>query len=93
MLCRVALLDRDAADEHRLEPRHGCDGARCVPTWNLDLPHRRRLLLGRILVRDGPARRARDEAEVRLVVDAVDLCTTTPSMSYASFARRAPILR
>ena len=66
------VAHRDAADEHRLEARDGreCAGAAHL---ELDVAHRRRLFLRRELVRDGPARRAGDEAEVALPVEPVDL--------------------
>ena len=66
------VADRDAADEHRRQPRHRRDrpGA---PDLELDVEQRGHFLLRRELVRDRPARRARDEAEPLLQRHAVDL--------------------
>jgi hypothetical protein len=66
------VADRNAADEHRLEARHGRERTG-APDLELHVAHDRGLLLRRELVRNGPARRAGDEAEVALPVEAVDL--------------------
>ena len=54
--------DRHAAHEHRLQLRHRRDGAGAADL-EVDVPHHRAGLLGRILVGDGPTRLARDLAE------------------------------
>jgi hypothetical protein len=71
--------DGDAADEHRLQPRHRRDRAGAAHL-HVDREHLGGHLLGRKLVRKCPARLARDEPElalqrgrVDLVDDAVDL--------------------
>ena len=79
--------DDDAADGHRLElgERRQRAGAADVDVDRLDDRHR---LLGRELVRDRPAGRARDEAEpllerkiVDLVDDAVDVVAERRALS------------
>ncbi len=66
------VLHDDAADADRLElaDRRQRAGAADL---DLDVLEHGRRLLGRELVRDRPARRARDEAEPLLPVEAVDL--------------------
>src|SRR5439155_1237428 len=69
------LLERTgelAADTHRLQlsDRRERAGA---PDLDLDVLEHRHGALGRKFVRNGPARRARDEAEPLLPVDPVDL--------------------
>ena len=66
------VLHDDAADADRLElaDRRERAGA---PDLDLDVAQHRRGALGREFVRDRPARRARDEAEALLPVEAVDL--------------------
>ena len=71
-LCSVALVDGDAADEHRLQPRDRRDRAGAADL-DVDAQHLGRHFLGRELVRDREARRARDEAELGLLREAVDL--------------------
>ena len=66
MLCSVALLTVDAADEHRLELRHRRQRAGAADL-ELDAFDVVVLFLRRELVRDRPARRARDEAELALL--------------------------
>ena len=64
--------DDDAADGHRLEPRHR--GQRPgAADLDVDAVQDRGRLLGRELVRRRPARAARDEAEPLLQVEPVDL--------------------
>src|SRR5207244_13389615 len=66
------VLHDDAADPDRLElaDRRERSGAADL---DLDIAQHGHGALGREFVRDGPARRARDEAEPLLPVDAVDL--------------------
>ena len=66
------VADGYAADEdgHDVRDRRERAGAADVEP---DVLHHRRLFLRRKLVRDGPARRARDESEVALPVEAIDL--------------------
>ena len=64
--------DGDAADEHRRESRDRRDRAG-APDLDVDAEHFGRHLLGGKLVRDRPARLARDEAELALQVEAIDL--------------------
>ena len=66
------VLHHHAADRHRLKlsDRRQRAGASHL---NLDVVDDRRRLLGGKLVRDRPARRARDEAEPLLPVEPVDL--------------------
>ena len=63
---------RHAADEHRLQPRHRRQRAGAADL-HLDAEHLGGLLLGRVLVREREARRARDEAEALLPVEPVHL--------------------
>jgi hypothetical protein len=63
---------RDPADEYRLQLRHRRQRAGATDL-HLDAEHLGRLLLRRVLVRQGEARRARDEAELLLPVEAVHL--------------------
>ena len=63
---------RGAADEDRCEPRHRREHAGPADV-HLDVLDGRRRLLRRELVRDGPARVARHEAEALLIGDPVDL--------------------
>ena len=65
-LCSVALLDRDAADEHRLEPRDRRQRRRCAPPGSRSRASSRAGFLGRELVGDRVARRPRHEADPRL---------------------------
>ena len=68
------IADRRAADEHRLELGHRRQLAGAADL-HVDAFEHRRLLLRRVLVRHGPARLARLEAESllqRAVVDLVD---------------------
>src|ERR1700726_737351 len=66
------VLHDDAADADRLElaDRRERAGA---PALDLDIPEHGHGALGRKLVRDRPARRARHEPEALLPVDAIDL--------------------
>ncbi len=64
--------DDDAAYRHRLERATGVS-APVRPDLDVDVLQDRHRLLGGKLVRDGPARRARDEAEALLQVEAVHL--------------------
>ena len=64
--------DDDAADGHRLELGDRRQRARAADV-DLDRLDDRRRLLGRELVRDRPARRARDEAEPLLQREIIDL--------------------
>jgi hypothetical protein len=66
------VRDRDAADEHRRETRDRRDRAGAADL-HLDVEDLGRHFLGRELVRDGEARRARDEAERLLLRQCVDL--------------------
>ena len=73
----VLIVQRDvlhdhAADTHRLQlsDRRERAGA---PDLDLDVLEHRHGALGRKFVRNGPARRARDEAEPLLPIDPVDL--------------------
>ena len=65
--------DDDAADGDRLEPGDRRQRAGAADL-DLDVAQHRRRLLGRELVRDGPARRARDEAEPLLQIEPVRPC-------------------
>ena len=85
--------DGDAAHMHRLHqrPRRDRTGATDV---DLDRFHHRGLLLGRELVRDGPARRPRDEAHLALagvVVQLVDHAIDIERQAVACFAD-APVV-
>lgn len=64
--------DGDAADEHGFEARNRGQYAG-APHLHLDGLDRGEFLLGRKLVGAGPARLARDETELRLQFEAVDL--------------------
>ena len=64
--------DHDAADGHRLERRDRREGAGATHLHR-DPDHPGLRLLGGELERDRPARRAADEAQAPLVVDAIDL--------------------
>ena len=64
--------DDHAADRHRLELGGGRQRAGAADL-DLDVEQARRRLLRRELVGDGPARRARDEAQPLLPVEPVDL--------------------
>ena len=66
------VLHDDAADTDRLElaDRRERAGA---PDLNLDIAQHRHGALGRKLVRDGPARGARDKAETFLPIEPIDL--------------------
>src|SRR6185437_8895167 len=66
------VLDDDAADGDRRQPRDWGDGAGAADL-QVDGVEDRARLLGRELAGDRPARRARDEAEPLLPVEAVDL--------------------
>src|SRR5438552_3600648 len=73
----VLIVQRDvlhdhAADAHRLQFADRRERSR-PPDLDLDVAQHRHGALGREFVRNGPARRARDEAEALLPVDAVDL--------------------
>ncbi len=73
----VLIVQRDvlhdhAADADRLELADGRERAGAADL-DLDVPQHRDGALGRELVRDRPARRARHEAEALLPVEAVDL--------------------
>src|SRR5580765_5690848 len=61
-----------AADEDRRQTRHRCDGAGTSHLY-FDVLHYRERLLCREFVRQRTARRARDEAELLLLVQAIDL--------------------
>ena len=78
----------DAADEHRLEARDGRERAG-APDLEVDAAHGRGLLLRRELVGDGPARRARDEAEVSLPVEPVDLVDHAVDVVIEAVAQRS----
>ena len=66
------VLHDDAADADRLKLADRREGAG-APDLDLDIPEHGHGALGRELVRDRPARRARHEAETLLPVDPVDL--------------------
>ena len=66
------VADRDASHDHRPELGHGCQHPG-PPHVADDLIDDRLLLLGGVLVRDRPAGRAGDEAELQLLVVAVHL--------------------
>ena len=66
------VRDHDAADGHRAELRDRVQRAGAADL-DLDVLQDRRRLLGRELVGERPARRARDEAEALLQVEVVDL--------------------
>ena len=80
------VADGHAADEHGLEPRDGRQRAG-APHLPLDRAHRRHLLLGGKLVGDRPARRARNEAKLALLVDRIDLVDDAVDL----VAKRAPL--
>jgi hypothetical protein len=63
---------RDPADRHGLQPRHRGDRAGAAHL-QVDGLQDRAGLLGRELAGDGPARRARDEAQAALLLQVVDL--------------------
>ena len=80
-----------AADEHGLQPRDRRDRAG-APDLHVDAEHLGRHLLGRELVRDREARRARDEAEPLLqreIVDLVDDAVDVERQRLAALADRA----
>ncbi len=84
----------DAAHEHRLEPRHRRQRAG-APDLDLDAEHLRRRLLGRELVRDREARRARHEAQPLLrseLVDLVDHAVDLEGQTRPRFAPMSPIV-
>jgi hypothetical protein len=66
------VADCDAADEHRV---HARDGRQCTRTPDLKLhtTDDRVLFVRRKLVRDRPARRARDETQLALLHEPIDL--------------------
>ena len=66
------IAHRDAADEHRRQPRHRRHGAGAADL-ELDRLDHRQFFLRRKLVRNRPARCARDETKRLLVSDTVDL--------------------
>src|SRR5258708_766664 len=66
------VLHDDAADPDRLKLADRREGAG-APDLNFDIPEHGHGTLGRELVRDRPARRARHEPETLLPVDAVHL--------------------
>src|ERR1700674_2999066 len=66
------VLHDDAADADRFELADRREGAG-APALDLDIAEHGHGALGREFMRDRPARRARDEAESLLPVDAVDL--------------------
>jgi hypothetical protein len=66
------VADRDAADEGRLQARHRRQRAGATDL-KLDVAHRGQRFLRGKLVRDRPARRARDEAELACCIEVVDL--------------------
>jgi len=66
------VLHDDAADANRLQLADRREGAGAADL-DLDIPEHGHGALGRKLVRDRPARRARHEAEPFLPVEAVDL--------------------
>ena len=68
--CRIG--HSDAADEHRLEPRHRRDRAG-APDLHFNVEHFGQFFLGRKLVGDGKARGARDEAQGLLRGERVNL--------------------
>ena len=72
LVVQRGVLHDDAADRDRLELRHRRQRAGAADL-DLDVAQHGRGLLGRELVRDRPARRARHEAEPLLPVEAVDL--------------------
>ena len=84
------VADRHAADEHRLETRHRRQSAG-APHLKLDAADRREGLLGGKLVGDGPARRARDEAELALRFDVVDLVDHAVDLIRQCGPRRAHV--
>jgi len=66
------VAHRGAADEHRLQLRDRRQLAGAADL-HVDVQQQRGLLLRRVLVRDGPARLARLEAELRLLRTVVEL--------------------
>ena len=65
LIVQRGVGDDDAADRHRIEPRDRRQRARAA-NLDLDVAQHGRRLLGRKFMRNGPARRARDEAEAVL---------------------------
>ena len=93
------VLHDDAADRHRLEPRDRRQRAGAADL-NLDVAQNCRRAFGRELMRDGPARRARDEAEpllqrdiVDLVDDAVDVIAERRALRFDRAVMRQHVLR
>ena len=68
--------DRHPAHKHRRQPRHGGEFAG-APHLHVDAQHSGDLLLRRIFVGHGPARFARDKAQLALLRQAVDLVNHT----------------
>ncbi len=66
------IADGDAADEHRFEPRHRGQRARAAHL-KFDVAHRGESLFGGEFVRDRPARRPRNESQLPLQIEIVDL--------------------
>ncbi len=82
------VRDHDAADRHRLEPRNRRERAGAADL-DVDGVYDGGRLLGRELVRDRPARIARNEAEPLLPVEPVDLVDHAVDIV---IERRAPLL-
>src|SRR6202022_138553 len=82
------VLHDDAADADRLQLADRREGAG-APDLDLDIPEHGHGALGRKLVRDRPARRARHEAEALLPVETVDLVDDAADVVVAP----APLLR
>ena len=72
LVVQRGVRHHDAADRHRLEHGGGRERAGAADL-DLDAQQLRHRLLRRELVGDGPARRARHEAQPRLPVEPVDL--------------------
>ena len=66
------VVDHDAADRDRRQPRHRRQRAGAADL-DVDLLHRRHRLLGREFMRDRPARLAGDETPAALQFELVDL--------------------
>jgi len=66
------VAHRDSADEYRLQPCHGRQGAGAAHL-KFHRTHRRQRFFGREFVRHRPARRARDEAKLPLQLQILDL--------------------
>jgi len=65
-----------SADEYWLQPGHRGDGP-CSANLEFDVADDRKLLLGRKLVRNSPARRPGDETQFLLIVEPIHLVDDT----------------